>query len=91
MLDTDAASSAEILRRRRRELGDASVAPRLAAHASSKERFMFGTGGDAGADGAGKDASAPDVFLLNLREGGDGAKHATSSCVGVEAAMLATP
>ena len=80
-----AASSAEALRRNRRTQGDANEASGLASSASPILRFEHDARGDAAPQGSSTDASGADVFLRNLRDGGDITKDAAGVRVGVDA------
>ena len=80
-----AASSAEAFRRNRRPQGDANETSGLASNTSPILRFELDARGEAAPQGPGTDASGADVFLCNLRDGGDIINDAAGVRVGVDA------
>ena len=87
-LATTAAASAEAFRRNRRKQGDANAASGVASRASSLLRFEPDAGDDTAQNDSGTDASGADVFLRNLRDGGDITNDAAGVRVGVDANPL---
>ena len=83
-----AASSTEVLRRKRREHGDANLATGLVSIIWPLPRFVPEAHGDSALHGPGTGASVADVFLLKRREGGDIVIAAAGTRVGVDAVLL---